>query len=122
MRAGIVILTLLVATGGCSAVLPPNPVEVRISNASAVAFDNVVVGFPDGEEAYGSILAHRDSDYRAVERAYRYAYVEAMVGGQKLVLQPIDYVGESLLPEGRYSYVLDVASDGRLTLTLVRDD
>jgi hypothetical protein len=42
--------------------------------------------------------------------------------GEELVLQPIDYVGESLLRSGRYTYVLNVTIEGQLTLDFHEDD
>ena len=123
-RLRIAFPAFLFLVDGCSKILPPSgQVEIRVSNASDVSLDEVIVGFPDRREAYGSIAAHSHSSYRPVERAYRYAFVEAVVAGERLVLQPIDYVGESLLPEGRYSYILDVNTpDPHLTLSLIRDD
>jgi hypothetical protein len=124
MRSGIALGALLFLTVGCSTLLPSSgTVEIRVSNASAVALDEVIVRFPDQQEVYGSIAPSGHSDYRRVDQAYRYAYVEAKVGGEKVVLQPIDYVGEALLSEGRYSYVLGVTTpDSHLTLSLIRDD
>jgi heat shock protein HslJ len=56
-----------------------------------------------------------------VGEAYSYAYVKVTAGGDEFVLQPIDYVGESLLAPGEYTYVLDVAEQ-QLLLTLVEGD
>lgn len=93
-------------------------VEVRLRNESAIDFDRVVVQFPSQTEDYGAVASGEASDYRAVEMAYGYAYVEAHGRGGKYVLQPFDYVGEKLLRRGRYSYVLDLVND-ELTLELV---
>lgn len=108
---------------GCSAPLSPGgPVQVRIANESSVSFDRVVVGFPEQEENYGAVPAGSQTDYRPIERAYRYAYIEVYVGAEKLVLQPVDHVGESFLREGRYTYVLDVGEQGKsLSFSLRRD-
>lgn len=118
----LLVLALLLLAGCSSTSAPGDPVEVRIANESAVAFDGVRVVFPDREESYGAIPAGGRSDYRSVERAYRYAFVEVHAGAERLVLQPIDYVGEELLRAGRYTYALAIAPDGRnLTLTLRQD-
>jgi hypothetical protein len=57
-----------------------------------------------------------------VERAYGYAYVEAIVDGRTLRLVPIDHVGEDYLKAGSYTYELGVYGDAQsLTHRLVRD-
>ena len=97
---------------------PGGRVQVSLRNDSAVDFDRVVVSFPNRTEDYVAVPSGGASDYRAVEMAYRYAYVEAHGHDQKYVLQPFDYTGEKLLEPGRYSYVLDLVQ-GELTLELV---
>ncbi|MCB8945928.1 MAG: META domain-containing protein [Ardenticatenaceae bacterium] len=97
------------------------PVMIRVHNSSDRVFDRVEVQFPEQTEQYGVVGVDSSSDYRAVSQAYRYAYVQVMVGGEAFTLQPIDYVGESLLPPGNYTYVLDI-SDGQLLLTLAEGD
>ena len=79
---------------------------IRVANRSAVEMRNVVVKFPSQTEAYGDIAAGTATDYRQVSRAYRYAYVEAVIDGKQAVLQPIDYSGEPLLSGGYYTYAL----------------
>jgi len=66
------------------------------------------------------------SEYRQVALAYGYAYVSAMVDGEKRVLQPIDYVGEEPLAPGDYTYVLQATpassgGEGSIDLELRRD-
>ena len=70
-------------------------VNVRVANNSSFAFGRVKVVFPENEVDYGSLGAHRVSEYAPVETAYRYAYIEVELGGEVLKIQPIDYVGES---------------------------
>lgn len=93
-------------------------VQIRIRNASDVDFTDVYAIFPRGEKVhYGPIPAGSASDYEAVEQAYSYSYLEVVAGGKRYKYQPIDFVGESELPIGRYSYALDlVGSSIGLTL------
>ena len=112
-------LVLLLGLPGCDSPLLPwggGDVEIRIQNASSFPFQRVVVVFPEDEVSYGSIRANSASAYRDVSKAYRYAYIEVEIGGEELVIQPIDYVGESLLEPGRYTYILNVTIEGHLTL------
>jgi len=87
--------------------------EIRVANRSRVAIENVRVQFPSQTEVYGTIPPNGVTDYRVVKKAYRYARIEAVVAGKPALLQPIDYVGESELKAGRYTYVLTI--DARAT-------
>lgn len=100
--------------------------RIRLINRSQVALKNVVVKFPSGEESFGTIPHDGTTDRREVERAYRYSYIEATVEGQPAVIQPIDYVGETLLGSGKYAYALTYnrradSKYGRLQLELVEE-
>jgi len=100
------LLALVALCAGCNVLSPDGDVEIRIRNASATAFDQVVVNFPDETVEYGAVVAQGSSEYHTVERAYRYARISVTVNGATAVLQPIDYVGEKLLDGGRYTYAL----------------
>ena len=125
MKYAVTVLALLAATAGfsCPGLVGPASPEIRVLNASSRTMEGVTVAFPDDEVVYGTLAPGAASGYRAVERAYRYAYVRTTVDGDTMVLQPIDYVGETLLEPGRYTYRLDLAdTDGPwLTLELVVD-
>jgi hypothetical protein len=124
MHRLVTILFILLPVSCSSAMTAGDPVQIRVANESAVRFDRVVVTFPGQMEDYGAVNAGAMSGYRAVGEAYRYAHIEVMIGQRELVMQPIDYVGESLLTSGRYTYVLDIAdpASGNLELTLRRDE
>jgi hypothetical protein len=124
------VLRVLLASGLATGVLsactgtfgPGGSVEIRIANQSDVDFDVVIVGFPYGQEEYGAVSAGGVTGYREVENAYRYAYVEVHVDGDTFVLQPVDYVGEVLLPPGRYTYALDLdPEESAFSLTFRHD-
>lgn len=122
-RLFTILLVLLLAS--CSSAMTVwDPVQIRVANESNVRFDRVVVTFPGQVEDYGAVNAGAVSAYRQVGEAYRYAHIEVIIGERALVMQPIDYVGESLLTSGRYTYVLDVDDpvSGNLELTLRREE
>ena len=103
--------------------LPPdssvtNTVSVRIRNDSAVTFDRVEVGFYNGPTFdYGLVRSGASSQYRTPrDRAYQYAKVVVTVGGERLVYQPVDFVGETPLEPGRFTYALSVTDEGDLSL------
>jgi hypothetical protein len=93
---------------------------IRVRNASQYQFDDIFVNTSGGENKYGTVAAGQKSDYKAFTKAYKYAYIKLNAQGQALGIQPIDYVGETPLQPGRYTYALDVTSGNpqRLTITL----
>ena len=100
--------------------------QIRVANHGTAVLENVIVRFPAQEEKYGTIPAKGATAYREIEQAYRYAYIEATVQGEKVVLQPIDYVGEQLLGGGKYTYALTYNDKAetkydRLRFELIRD-
>ena len=125
MKYAATVLLVLVTTAAFSCPSPVGPAspEIRVLNASSRTMEDVTVGFPDEQVFYGTLAPGAASGYRAVDRAYRYAYVRTIMDGDTVVLQPIDYVGETLLEPGYYTYRLSLAeSDGSwLTLELVVD-
>jgi hypothetical protein len=51
-----------------------------------------------------------------------YGYLEVLVDGSRRVIQPIDYVGESFIGEGRFTYVISVdPSTLNPSMTMVKD-
>lgn len=87
------------------------PLAIRIENATDRKFDSVLVNFSGQKEVYESLEPGKMSPYRAVTKAYRYAYVEIKLGEERFVLQPIDFFGERLLKPGKYTYRLTIVPD-----------
>lgn len=98
-------LVACLALAACPNPFDPDdgPVHVRFENASAVPMESVETAFVDG---VGTLAPGEATPYVEVETAYRYTYFSAVVEGRRLVLQPIDYVGETPLRPGRYTYVI----------------
>lgn len=96
--------------GGCksTSVSTIDEVMIRIHNKSPYSMEEVFVSFPEEEIHYGNILPGEESTYHEVAKAYRYAYIETVVDAKKLAVVPIDYVGESLLKPGLYTYELGI--------------
>ena len=71
-------------------------------------FCNVVSRTNEEGVNHGEIKSNENSCYHTYDIAYRYAYVSLVIDGEDLVLQPIDYVGETPLGVGYFTYHLDV--------------
>ena len=93
---------------------------IRVINVSEYNYENVIIN----SENFGDINADERSDYIAFEMAYRYSYIDLEINGEGFTQIPIDYVGETPLSNGKYSYLIDVGNfdERRLTQTLVEDD
>lgn len=115
----VALFALVLCLSGCDALNDsPGRVLLRVENRSPVDLTNVLVRFTDTPRNYGAVEAGMFSDYRPFTTAYRYGYIEAQTPDTTYRLQPIDYVGESPLQAGRYTYRLTL-EDEQLGLTLV---
>jgi hypothetical protein len=104
-------------------------IRIRLQNLSdSLTLANVLVVFPRDSARIASIGPKAYSEYFAVDSAYRYAFVEAKAGKKTYFCQPMDYVGETLLEPGRYTYALTPVANqdptlkaGFLRLELLKD-
>ncbi len=87
-------------------------VHVRIRNAGKVEVTDVQVTFPDNQVVeYGTVPPGGASRYAPVGLAYRYALILATADGTQRRWQPIDFMGETALDPGYYSYAISVDGD-----------
>ncbi|MFL1010884.1 hypothetical protein [Flavisericum labens] len=95
---------------------------IRISNVSTFDYKNITVNSAD----YKNLNSGEKSEYKLFEKAYRYGFVELEINGEIYTIQPIDYVGESPLEKGKYTYQIDANDStdqyGKLNLTLVVEE
>lgn len=97
-------LLLMAAACGDSTIAEPDEVQIRLENTSSFTMANISVSFPDERVEYGDLVPGETGRYRTLSRAYRYAPLEAVIDGKTALGQPIDYVGEEFLANGRYTY------------------
>ncbi len=84
-------------------------VHIRIENATSEEFNNTFVDTSiGGSHNYGTIAAGDQSDYHAFTSAYRYALMTLDIGGEEYRFQPIDFVGETPLSPGKYTYKVEI--------------
>lgn len=89
-------------------------INIRVKNMSTFVFDEVIVGSED--HVYEMLSPDSYSEYQEYETAYTYDYIQITSGEEVFVLQPIDFVGEEVLPIGLYTYELNVDEEGQVTL------
>ena len=116
-------LLLTFIAGACtSANGKTGGLEIRVANRSDRDFDRVDVTFTSDKIEYGAIPKGGVSAYKPVKEAYRYAKIDIVANGETFTFQPIDFVGETLLEPGRYTYALNIdPTDHMVTIDLVKD-
>jgi len=98
--------------------IDPNATTIRLHNVSEYDFENVEINPGNGPTQYGDIASGEKTGYHPFERAYRYAYVRLFIAGTEFVIQPIDYVGETPLGPGIFTYELDVVDFENRSLSI----
>ena len=95
--------------------------RLRIRNEGPAGVQALVVQFPDAQVSFGDVAAGATSGYRTVEGGvFNYAAYRARLGGKDVAVPVIDWVGESPLPAGDYTYVITVDPQAALPVALVR--
>jgi len=87
---------------------PLNAVQLRIHNQSSHVFEEIYVGSSGDSQTYGPLMPGLVSEYKSFDLLYRYAYIRITTNSKEYILQPIDFVGETPLPAGRYTYALGI--------------
>ena len=89
--------------------------HIRLANHTDYDFQEVVVG----TRHYGPLKHGAQSSYRLFVGAYSYDYIEAHAADKILCLQPTDFVGESYLAAGAYTYILTEAPGSPDSLDII---
>jgi hypothetical protein len=94
---------------------------VRLVNASTVTMSRATLYTSEGPVTFEDVAAGAASPFVSVSVAYRFATTEVVVAADTLRLQVIDFVGETPLEPGLYSYVLDVIDLGTAAPSLTQE-
>jgi hypothetical protein len=99
--------------------------KIRLSNASQHNFENIVINTTTGDVNFGNLSSGQKTVYKVFNKAYRYAFIKLEIDGKTYTIQPIDYVGETALKNGSYTYQID-ANDtqdqyANLNMTLIEE-
>ena len=120
--SGLVLLLFGLAACADPSGSEEGPTLVRLENQSPYTLEDVTFSSGHDPLHFPSIGAGDRTDYRLVDRAYRYGYLEVFVAGERFVLQPIDYVGEDPLGRGSFTYRIQVDPAARTVgVQLVHD-
>ncbi|WP_299682658.1 hypothetical protein [uncultured Dokdonia sp.] len=121
MKYKICIILLAILAISCTTD-QDSEVRLRLANVSDLDYTNITIrnGVP-----YENLEAGAISEYQVFESSYSYMYVQLVIDQDTLVIQPIDFVGESFVPSGDYTYEINANFEnndfGSLNAVLVRD-
>ena len=107
----------------CGFLDPNETLEVRVMNGSEFLLDQGILHLPDDSIVFSELQPGQSTPYQEVARAYGIATVQVVVAQDTARLQVIDYVGETRLSPGRYTYDLSFVDNLtiHLALELVED-
>lgn len=99
-----------------------SPLEIRVTNRGTVPIDSLEINFVGQVETFVAIAPDTSTAYRPIKKAYHYARIQGTTSGKKFGLLPHDYVGETPLSPGRYTYALKItAGSDQPQLECVKD-
>lgn len=121
----IYLFAFLIIFSSCSEEDNNNEIQLRLSNSSSFDYKNITVNTTTGNVNFEDINSGEITQYKSFTKAYRYAFIQLEIDGSIYTIQPIDYVGETPLSYGKYTYKINASDSndqyGRLSLTLVKD-
>jgi hypothetical protein len=77
---------------------------------NASAFELTSVTFAPGSPSltFDRIAPGATTTYSKVPSAYSYGYFDALVGGERRTIMPIDYVGEKTIGDGKFTFEITI--------------
>jgi len=102
-------------------------VQIRIQNASPFRckFENIIVNTYNKDVSFENLLTGQKSTYKKFDVAYSYAFVQLQINGKTYTIQPVDFVGETPLENGNYTYKIMANSPSdpyhKLSMELIKN-
>lgn len=127
MRKTLILIIFILTLISCSSDDDSNRSElyIRLSNVSQYDFQNIIVNTKNVETRFANLSPKETTNYKKFATAYSYAFVELEIDGKIYTIQPIDFVGETPLENGNYTYEIDANDSleqyGKLTMSLIVD-
>jgi hypothetical protein len=123
-------IALVLLTGiffGCASNsddFPSTPgVKFRVMNVSPYDFTKVSVN--DRDMVIEDLDRGEASSYRYAQYAYGYTFIEVNIDNQTYTLQPTDFVGETPLQDGYYTYFVNANGSqsqyDKLSISVIKD-
>lgn len=98
-------------------------IELRVLNKTPAIIYNCIVnpGALSGSYNFGQVAVDSVSNYKIFDRGYSYGYLSLTLNNNTYALQPFDYVGETPLENGKYTYKITFSPPNDLRTTLIKD-
>ncbi len=97
---------------------PTNEVHIRLTNNSEFKFEDTTYNNIN----FGDIEPGEKTEYKLFKNQYSYGSVSILIENEQYGWQPIDFVGESLLEDGNYTFEYSFDNENKvLTDKLIRD-
>lgn len=116
MKRLLIIAVLTTTLVGCSNTTNPeetDEVNIRISNVSEYAYENIVFSSRGNELRFGNLESGDSSKFKVTEAASRVVFIELIISDSTYTIQPIDDLGDGILEDGKYTLVVDAELNGR---------
>ncbi len=98
---------------------------IRLKNTSVYNYKNIIVEAGMTANVYEDLEPNQISEYQEFDSAFAYAFVELEIEGNTFTIQPIDFIGETMLEDGFYTYEISANESteqyGRLGLLFIED-
>lgn len=105
-------ISILVITG-CNVVgNEDTEVEIRVQNTSSFTIESLRIATGGGDFTYETLTPGQISDYNLFDYSYSYFFVSFSIDTNSFIQQPIDYVGESKIKTGKYTYNIAIETLG----------
>lgn len=100
-------------------------VQIRIQNASLYKFENIIVNTYNKDTNFENLNSNQKSAFKIFDIAYSYAFVQLQINGKTYTIQPVDFVGETALENGNYTYKITANSPSdpyqKLSMELIKN-
>ncbi len=83
--------------------------EIRIKNVSQRDYENLEV---NGKE-FGLLKSGQITEYKSFDTAFRFAGISLKIEGKTYYMSPRDFVGEPMLGDGCFTYLIGLADPKR---------
>ena len=103
--------------------VPPKLAPYKLYNASRNKIENLMVNTHIQDVSYENLLSNRKSTYKKCDITYSYANVQLQISGKTYSFQPVDFVGETVLENGNYTYKtrVNLNQHQKLNIELIKD-
>jgi hypothetical protein len=99
---------------------PEGPSDIRIKNLTDLTFEDLTVDTSGGTNQYDPLTAGEFTVYKRFDKAYRFAEVTAIIGGELYSTGTQNYNYEIVLGQGKFTYEVYIENASLKRLAIAR--